>query len=56
VVSYWDELSEDLSIDAYTTVRRIHGPDHAWEEGVVHATAVGKPFGLDGGAAASSTG
>ena len=49
VRAFYEQLSQDLSIDAYTTVRRIHGPDHAWEEGVVHATAAGKPFGLDGG-------
>ena len=46
--AFYEQLSQDLIIDAYTTVRRIHGPDHAWEEGVVHATAAGKPFGLDG--------
>ena len=48
VRAFYEQLSQDLTIDAYTTVRRIHGPDHAWEEGVVHATAAGKPFGLDG--------
>ena len=47
--AFYEQLSQDLSIDAYTTIRRIHGPGHAWEEGVVHATAAGKPFGLDGG-------
>ena len=49
VRAFYEQLSQDLSIDAYTTIRRIHGPGHAWEEGVVHATAAGKPFGLDGG-------
>jgi pimeloyl-ACP methyl ester carboxylesterase/ketosteroid isomerase-like protein len=48
VRSFYEQLSQDLHIDAYTTVRRMHGPDHAWEEGVVYATAKGKPFGLDG--------
>jgi pimeloyl-ACP methyl ester carboxylesterase len=48
VRAFYEQLSQDLTIDAYTTVRRIHGPAHAWEEGVVHATAAGKPFGLDG--------
>ena len=48
VRAFYEQLSQDLTIDDYTTVRRIHGPDHAWEEGVVHATAAGKPFGLDG--------
>jgi pimeloyl-ACP methyl ester carboxylesterase len=48
VGAFYAQLSQDLRIGSYTTIRRIHGPDHAWEEGVVHATAVGKPFGLDG--------
>jgi ketosteroid isomerase-like protein len=48
VRAFYEQLSQDLTIDAYTTVRRIHGPGHAWEEGMVHATAAGKPFGLDG--------
>jgi len=48
VRAFYEQLSQDLSIFKYTTVRRIHGPDHAWEEGVVHATAEGKPYGLDG--------
>ena len=48
VRAFYEQLSQDLTIDDYTTVRRIHGPRHAWEEGVVHATAAGKPFGLDG--------
>ena len=48
VRAFYEQLSQDLTIDDYTTVRRIHGPGHAWEEGVVHATAAGKPFGLDG--------
>ena len=48
VGAFYTQLSRDLRIGSYTTIRRIHGPDHAWEEGVVHATAVGKPFGFDG--------
>jgi predicted ester cyclase len=48
VRAFYEQLSQDLTIDAYTSVRRLHGPDHVWEEGVVQATATGKPFGLDG--------
>jgi pimeloyl-ACP methyl ester carboxylesterase/ketosteroid isomerase-like protein len=48
VRAFYEQLSQDLTIDAYTSVRRLHGPGHAWEEGLVHATAAGKPFGLDG--------
>jgi ketosteroid isomerase-like protein len=49
VRAFYEQLGQDLRIDGYTTVRRIHGADHAWEEGVVHATATGKPFGFEGG-------
>jgi pimeloyl-ACP methyl ester carboxylesterase/predicted ester cyclase len=48
VGAFYKQLSQDLTIGSYTTIRRIHGPGHAWEEGMVHATAAGKAFGLDG--------
>src|SRR5215471_11262900 len=48
VGAFYEQLSQDLTIDSYTTIRRIHGPGHAWEEGMVHATTAGKAFGLDG--------
>lgn len=48
VGAFYEQLSRDLAIGSYTTIRRIHGPGHVWEEGMVHATAVGKPFGFDG--------
>lgn len=48
VGAFYERLLQDLRIGSYTTIRRIHGPGHVWEEGMVHATAVGKPFGLDG--------
>ena len=48
VRAFYELLSRELSIDGYTTVRRLYGENHAWEEGVVHATAIGEPFGLDG--------
>ena len=48
VRSFYESLSRELSIDSYTTVQRLYGPAHVWEEGIVHATATGQPFGLDG--------
>ena len=48
VGAFYEQLSRDLAIGSYTTIRRIHGPGHVWEEGMVHATAVGRPFGFDG--------
>jgi predicted ester cyclase len=49
VRDFYESLSRELSIDGYTTVRRLYGASHVWEEGVVDATAKGRPFGLDGG-------
>lgn len=48
VRAFYDLLARELSTDGYTTIRRRYGPSHAWEEGVVHATAKGQPFGLAG--------
>ncbi len=49
VRAFYARLSEDLSVDTYTTTRRIVGSDHVWEEGIVKATAIGSPFGQTGG-------
>ena len=48
VWAFYELLSRELSVDGYTTVRRLYGPSHAWEEGIVYATAEGEPFGLAG--------
>jgi pimeloyl-ACP methyl ester carboxylesterase/predicted ester cyclase len=48
VRAFYELLSRELSMDGYTSVRRLYGPSHAWEEGVVCATAKGEPFGLAG--------
>ena len=48
VRTFYGDLLRDLRLDGYTSTRRLFGPDHAWEEGVVEATAVGRPFGLPG--------
>ena len=49
VRQFYEALSAELSIDGYTTVRRLYGDSHVWEEGIVDATAKGQPFGLEGG-------
>jgi hypothetical protein len=33
VGTFYAQLSRDLPIGSYTTIRRIHGPGHVWEEG-----------------------
>jgi uncharacterized protein len=41
-------LLAELRIDRFENVRRWYGPDHVVDESVLHATATGRPFGLDG--------
>ena len=37
-----------LRIDRFEPVRRWYGDDHVVDESVLHATAVGRPFGFEG--------
>ena len=48
VRGYYALLSRELSLDDYITINRAHGPGFVWEEGVIHATAKGQPFGFEG--------
>ena len=45
---FYRALLADLRIDRFEPVRRRHGPDFVVDESVLHATAVGHPFGFDG--------
>ena len=38
----------ELRIDRFEPVRRWYGDDHVVDESVLHATANGRPFGLEG--------
>src|SRR6266576_286103 len=46
--AFYPALFGDLHIDRFEPVRRWYGDDHAVDETVLHATAVGRPFGLEG--------
>ena len=46
--AFYGDLFGELRIDRFEPVRRWYGDDHVVDESVLHATAVGRPFGLDG--------
>ena len=45
---FYRALLAELRIDRFEPVRRRYGTDHVVDESVLHATATGHPFGLDG--------
>ena len=48
IAGFYGALLAELRIDRLEPVRRRYGADHVVDEAVLHATAVGHPFGLDG--------
>jgi uncharacterized protein len=46
--AFYGALFGELRIDRFEPVRRWYGDDHVVDESVLHATAVGRPFGLEG--------
>jgi ketosteroid isomerase-like protein len=46
---FYAALLAELRIDRFEPVRRWYGDDHVVDESILHATAVGHPFGLEGG-------
>jgi SnoaL-like domain len=48
IAGFYRALLDDLRIERFEGVRRWYGDDHAVDESILHATAVGRPFGLDG--------
>jgi uncharacterized protein len=48
IAAFYRGLLDDLRIERFETVRRWYGDDHAVDESIMHATATGRPFGLDG--------
>jgi ketosteroid isomerase-like protein len=48
IASFYRGLLSDLRIDRFESVRRWYGEDHLVDESILHATAVGSPFGLVG--------
>jgi ketosteroid isomerase-like protein len=48
IAGFYGALLADLRIDRFEPIRRRYGADHVVDESVLHATATGHPFGLDG--------
>ncbi|WP_448627133.1 nuclear transport factor 2 family protein [Geodermatophilus sp. URMC 64] len=48
IEAFYRALLADLRIDRFEPVRRRYGDDHVVDESVLHATATGHPFGMDG--------
>lgn len=48
IAGFYRALLHELRIDRFEPVRRWYGDDHVVDEAVLHATAIGQPFGLEG--------
>ena len=48
IAAFYRALLAELRIDRFEPVRRWYGDDHVVDEAILHATAEGHPFGLDG--------
>ena len=48
IAGFYRALLAELRIDRFEPVRRWYGDDHVVDEAVLHATASGQPFGLEG--------
>ena len=48
IEEFYRALLGELRIDRFEPVRRWYGNDHVVDESLLHATANGHPFGLDG--------
>jgi steroid delta-isomerase-like uncharacterized protein len=48
VAGFYQRLLGDLTLERIDSVRRYHGDGFAVDESVVHARAIGNPFGLEG--------
>ena len=48
IAAFYEGLLADLRIDWFEPRRRWYGNDHLVDESILHATAAGSPFGLEG--------
>ena len=48
IAAFYRGLLTELRIDRFEPVRRWYGDDHMVDESILHATAIGQPFGLEG--------
>jgi hypothetical protein len=48
IAGFYAQLLRDLRIERFEPVRRRYGDSHVVDEAILHATAIGHPFGLEG--------
>jgi ketosteroid isomerase-like protein len=48
IAAFYRALLGDLQINRFEPVRRWYGDEHLVDESILHAIAIGHPFGLDG--------
>jgi uncharacterized protein len=48
IAAFYQGLLSDLKIDRFEPLTRWYGHNHLVDESILHATATGSPFGLDG--------
>ena len=48
IEGFYRALLAELRIDRFEPVRRWYGDDHVVDESILHATATGRPFGMEG--------
>ena len=48
IEGFYRSLLAELRIDQFEPLRRWYGEAHVVDESLLHATAIGHPFGLDG--------
>ena len=48
IAHFYRDLLVELRINRFEPVRRWYGDDHVVDESILHATANGRPFGLEG--------
>jgi uncharacterized protein len=48
IAGFYEALLAELRVTRFEPVRRLYGDDHVVDESILHATAHGRPWGLDG--------
>jgi ketosteroid isomerase-like protein len=48
IEGFYRALLAELQIERFEPVRRWYGDDHVVDESILHAAAIGRPFGLEG--------
>lgn len=48
IAAFYRGLLDDLKLERFEPVKRWYGENYLVDESILHATAIGSPFGLDG--------